>query len=165
MRMEERRLMDLCDGLQHIGIPSSDVAASCRFYEGLGFERAFQTVIRGNQDVVFCKSGNLVLEIYGDEESRAAAAAGAESISAVSGAAASGSAASDLAANLKRAPGPVDHIAVDCLDVEAAFALAREKGYEIVSDGIEELPFWERGVRFFMIAGPDGERIEFDQKL
>lgn len=140
MSMEERRLMDLCDGLQHIGIPSSDVAASCRFYEGLGFERAFQTVIRGSQDVVFYKSGNLVLEIYGAEES-------------------------DTAANVKRAPGPVDHIAVDCLDVEAAFALAQERGYDIVSDGIEELPFWEHGVRFFMIAGPDGERLEFDQRL
>ena len=31
--------------------------------------------------------------------------------------------------------------------------------------GIEELPFWENGVKFFMIKGPNEERIEFCQKL
>ena len=37
--------------------------------------------------------------------------------------------------------------------------------YTIITDGIEELPFWENGVKYFMIKGPNEERIEFCQKL
>ena len=43
--------------------------------------------------------------------------------------------------------------------------LAQEQGYEIVSNGIEALPFWEKGVRFFLILGPNQERIEFNEIL
>lgn len=131
--MEIKQLMDVCNGIQHIGIPARDVEETCRFYEGLGFTRAFQTVIRGVQHVAFLQSGNLLIEAY---EAEPVGVAGA-----------------------------VDHIAVDCLDVEAAYRLALEKGYVVVSDGIEELPFWEYGVRFFMIEGPNKEKIEFDQRL
>ena len=34
-----------------------------------------------------------------------------------------------------------------------------------VTDGIEALPFWDNGVKFFMIKGPNEEKIEFCQKL
>lgn len=128
-----RQLMDICNGIQHIGIPSADVERTCHFYEGLGFKRVFQTVIRDRQKVAFLQSGNLILETYEADP-------------------------------IKQA-GAIDHLAVDCLDVEAAYQLALEQGYGIVSDGIEELPFWDHGVRFFMIEGPNGEKIEFDQKL
>ena len=40
-----------------------------------------------------------------------------------------------------------------------------ENGYEVITDGIEQLPFWDNGVKFFMIKGPNEERIEFCQKL
>ena len=26
-----------------------------------------------------------------------------------------------------------------------------ENGYEVITDGIEQLPFWDNGVKFFMI--------------
>lgn len=130
---EKIRMMDICSGIQHIGIPAADVEETCRFYEGLGFLRVFETELRGSQKVAFLQSGNLLLESYEAEPVLAA--------------------------------GAVDHIAVDCLDAAAAYELACRQGYKIVSDGIEELPFWENGVRFFMIEGPNRERIEFDQRL
>ena len=34
-----------------------------------------------------------------------------------------------------------------------------------VYDKLQELPFFERGVRFFVITGPNGERVEFNQYL
>ena len=37
--------------------------------------------------------------------------------------------------------------------------------YTVITEGIEKLPFWENGVKFFMIKGPNEERIEFCQKL
>ncbi|MFR0790052.1 MAG: hypothetical protein ACLSHW_04940 [Lachnospiraceae bacterium] len=39
-----------------------------------------------------------------------------------------------------------------------------EQGYKVLSNGIEELPFWEKGVAFFIIEGPNKERIEFCER-
>ena len=42
-------------------------------------------------------------------------------------------------------PGAIDHIALD--------------------DEIHGLPFWANGVKFFTVEGPNGEKVEFCQKL
>ena len=60
-------------------------------------------------------------------------------------------------------PGAIDHLALKARDIEAAFASVQALGYELASDGIEFLPFWENGVRFFTFYGPNREKIEFSQ--
>lgn len=50
-------------------------------------------------------------------------------------------------------------------DIEGCYALCKEQGYTIVSDGIEQLPFYDNGVRFFIILGPNNERLEFNEIL
>lgn len=130
---EKRQLLGDCTGLQHIGIPTDDIEKTCAFYTELGFEKAFETVLHGNQRVVFLRFQDVTLECYEGEPAKKA--------------------------------GAVDHISVNCRDVEAAYALAVEKGYPVVSDGIEALPFWENGVRFFTIEGPNREKIELNQYL
>ena len=50
-------------------------------------------------------------------------------------------------------------------DIESMYQKICNEKYTIITDGIEELPFWENGVKFFMIKGPNEERIEFCQKL
>lgn len=128
-----RQLMDVCSGIQHIGIPTDNMEKTCAFYTELGFEKVFETTLHETQGVVFLRFCNVTLEIYeGDCAKRA---------------------------------GAVDHIAIDCKDVETAYKFAMEKGYPVVSDGIEELPFWEKGVRFFTIEGPNGEKVELNQYL
>ena len=131
--MDKRKMLDTCDGLQHIGIPTDDMEKTCAFYTELGFEKVYETTIRGNQRVAFLKFQDLMLECY--EETCAGRA------------------------------GAVDHIAINCTDIEAAYALAEEKGYAMISDGIEELPFWKNGVRFFTIEAPNGVKVEFNQYL
>ena len=54
--------------------------------------------------------------------------------------------------------GAVDHIALDVADVDTLFVL-------LLDDAVRFLPFWARGVRFFTILGPNGEKVEFSQKL
>ena len=61
--------------------------------------------------------------------------------------------------------GAIDHIALNVTDIEAAYAAAQAGGYEILTDGILFLDFWENGVKYFSIAGPNGETLEFNQKL
>lgn len=129
------KLMDYCDGVQHIGIPAGDLVATCKFYEELGFENVHQAEFgEGPQHVCFLKYQNLVLECY-DE------------------------------ANPVGHAGAIDHFAINCTDIDAAYKLALEKGYKVVSNEIEALPFWAKGIRFFIIEGPNKERVEIDQIL
>ena len=104
-------------GIQHIGIPTSDIETTIRFYEGLGFQTMHT---------------NQVIETYAE---------GGNGID-----------------------GAINHFALNCTDIQAAYAWICEQGYKVLSNGIEELPFWEKGVAFFIIEGPNKERIEFCER-
>ena len=41
--MEKRKILDTCNGLQHIGIPTGDMEKTCAFYTELGFETVSYT--------------------------------------------------------------------------------------------------------------------------
>jgi len=58
-------MKDYLNGIQHIGLPTGDMDKTVAFYQGLGFEVAYETDLNG-QRVVFLKLGNLVLESYVD---------------------------------------------------------------------------------------------------
>ena len=57
--------------------------------------------------------------------------------------------------------GAVDHFSLDVTDAAAVMQEVEAAGYTVTTNGIEELPFWDKGIRFFKIAGPDNESIEF----
>lgn len=61
--------------------------------------------------------------------------------------------------------GSIDHIALDCKNIGKLFDEAKANGLEIVSNGIEDLPYWDKGIRFFHVLGPAGEKVEFCEKL
>ena len=52
----------------------------------------------------------------------------------------------------KMESGAIDHVAIDVKDVEKVHEL-------------DFLPFWENGVKFFTIEGPNKEKVEFSQYL
>mgnify|MGYP002870232178 CR=1 FL=1 len=62
-------------------------------------------------------------------------------------------------------PGAVDHVCINVTDVEKALERTKDLGYEPIEGGIQFLPFWENGVRYFTIYGPNREKIEFGQYL
>lgn len=120
-------------GIQHIGIPTSEIEKTIQFYEDLGFENVHTNQVPANgAKVAFLQMGNLMIETYAE---------GGNGLD-----------------------GAINHFAIDCTDIQAAYAWIQEHGYTIVSNGIEELPFWESGVAFFIIEGPNKERIEFCQR-
>ena len=125
------RMSDIATGLQHIGIPTDNLAATVDFYTRLGFEVAHRAPHNGSE-VFFLRLGDLMIETY--ETSEPAGRAGA-----------------------------IDHIAVNVTDIEAARRVAEEMGLEIVEEGW--LAFWENGVRYFIVPGPNQERLEFNQYL
>lgn len=61
--------------------------------------------------------------------------------------------------------GAIDHISIDVKKVDELLPVVRAKGYEPLEGHVCQLPYWENGVRFFTIMGPDKEKIEFCEKL
>ena len=61
-------------GLQHIGIPTNNMAATVKFYQSLGFETVYETSNNG-EAVCFLRLANVCIETY--ENGKAAKKAGA----------------------------------------------------------------------------------------
>lgn len=61
--------------------------------------------------------------------------------------------------------GAINHIALDVDDVYAAWDAVTAAGYVPVEAEPRFLPFWENGVKFFNILGPNMETVEFSQYL
>lgn len=65
--------------------------------------------------------------------------------------------------------GRIDHIALAVPDIDAALArfLAAGAGLEteVTPDGVGEIPeFWQAGIRYVYLKGPEGARIELCQR-
>lgn len=60
--------------------------------------------------------------------------------------------------------GAIDHIALAVSDLDQTIEEVKKTGYPIV-EGPEFLPFWENGVRYIVVLGPDAEAVEFLQKF
>ena len=61
------------------------------------------------------------------------------------------------------AAGAVDHIAINVTDVDEARRIADNMHLEVIEEG--QLPFWDNGVKYFTILGPNREKLEFNQYL
>ena len=131
----EMNLREQLNGVQHIGIPTNDIEKTIEFYQKLGFEIAFQTVNEEANEKV------VFLKLYTLViETYENKAAGMRS-------------------------GAIDHIAIDVKDIEKVYAMINQAGLNSTQDTVHFLPFWENGVKFFTIEGPNKEKVEFSQYL
>jgi lactoylglutathione lyase len=131
------------NGLQHIGIPVTNLKNSELFYEGLGFKNVMHAEfeINGNKGhVSMMQRDAMVMEIYQLP-------------------------VPELNEVRNRKNGHIDHIAFDVDDIEETFQLLKSNGYNIMEEAPVYLAFWENGCKYFNITGPDGERLEFNQVL
>ena len=123
------------NGIQHIGLPTDRFDETCAFYKGLGFVCRHENAVPGGGRVAFYELDGSFMMEIYEEQK----------VAGMSGA--------------------IDHIALDCTDIEAAYTAANDAGLRVVSNGIEALAFWKNGVRFFIVEGPNKERVEFCQML
>lgn len=131
------------NGLQHVGIPVTDISVSRAFYERLGFKNVMTApfeIESGKGECTMMQRDNFVIELYQMP-------------------------AKELEEIKKRGNGRIDHIAFDVPDVDAAMSTLKKNGFHVVEDKPVRLNFWKNGVKFFFITGPDGERLEFNQIL
>ena len=61
--------------------------------------------------------------------------------------------------------GAIDHIAIDVKDIEQIYQEICKMELNTLQDEIHFLPFWDNGVKYFTIKGPNEEKIEFNQIL
>ena len=132
-------------GIQHLGIPVTNLEKSKAFYLNFGFTEILRTAIPAQNtdaiNVAMLHKDNLTVELYQLDRD----------------------ACKQIAS---RRDGHIDHIALNVLDIDRAYADIRAVGLTILEDNAPVyLPFWENGVKFFTIRGPDGEKIEFNQVL
>jgi catechol 2,3-dioxygenase-like lactoylglutathione lyase family enzyme len=131
-------------GLQHLGFPVTNLERSSRFYTALGFSEAMRVDIPDQNETVkvaMLRKENLTLELYQltVEQFKEVAS---------------------------RKDGHVDHFALNVLDIDKAYVEIKNAGLEILEENAPVfLPFWQHGVKFFTVRGPDGEKIEFNQML
>ena len=98
----------------------------------------FETVLRtvnGTEEVAFLQLHNLMIETYQNHQT-------------------------------KMEYGAIDHIAIDVKNIEDLFDTIKEAGtFTMLDNQVNSLPFWENGVKFFTIEGPNKEKIEFCERL
>ena len=132
-------------GIQHLGLPVTNLERSKAFYMNFGFAEAMRKNLPqpGGEEILVAmlEKDGFTIELYqlpGAERQEVAA----------------------------RGDGHIDHIALNVLDIDAAYAEIKAAGLEILEpDAPVFLPFWAKGVRFFTVRGPDGEKVEFNQFL
>jgi catechol 2,3-dioxygenase-like lactoylglutathione lyase family enzyme len=130
-------------GLQHIGIPVINLDRTRAFYARLGFSEVMYRELPGTGEAIRCtmqERSGLVLEFYQ-------------------------LVGPDWVEVSNRGHGHIDHIALDVADIQTAWKTVRSEGLMPLEPAPVFLPFWEKGVYYFNILGPDGERIEFNQRL
>lgn len=61
--------------------------------------------------------------------------------------------------------GAIEHVAINVTDIRKVYEKVCAMHLNTLEDTIHFLPFWENGVKFFTIEGPNAEKIEFSQYL
>ena len=61
--------------------------------------------------------------------------------------------------------GGIDHMAIDVKDIDKVYKEICEMGLNNLNDVIHPLPLLENGIKYFMIKGPNEEKIEFNQVM
>ena len=128
-------MREIATGLQHIGIPTPCYRESLEFYKKIGFWIQYETQLPDTKDRVSFLKLNGLTVELYENR------------------------------GIMREAGPIDHICIDVVDIKLAYTYICKMDCIILDQEIRQLPFWERGIQFFTIMGPNHEKIEFCQRL
>ncbi|MFT8639808.1 MAG: VOC family protein [Bifidobacterium sp.] len=119
--------------VQHVGLPTSDLDGTIEFYKNVMGFEVAGVFRNGDSRCAFLRYGHITLESWEVEESQ-------------------------------MADGAWNHLALDCKDIDAAFENAKALGLDLIDKEVQGIPsFWDNGIRYFNIHGPNKEIIEFCQ--
>lgn len=121
--------------LQHSGLPTNDLDGTIDFYVNTLGFELIGIFPNGENRCAFLRYGHLTIETWEEDP-------------------------------VPGTSGAIDHWALNTPDIEAAYENAKALGLNIREPAIQTIPtFWEHGIRYFNVTGPNGETIEFCQIL
>ena len=124
----------------YLRIPVADLRVTTAFYEELGFEFLFYLQEKdggGRCDAACLALGDWIIKLVQREGWGPRSARDSH----------------------------LDHMALDIRCIGQAFASAKASQLELLHDQPQFLPFWQYGVRFFTLRGPDGQKVELSEML
>ncbi len=126
-------------GLHHIGVFTSDIANSEKFYEMIGFESYYKNAAPSGSQIVFVRAGSCVIELIQPTDSTKA---------------------------LGRPEGQIAHIAIAVKDIESTVKELQAKGvvFDVEAPG-HNPGFMAGGMKNIFFTGPAGERLELFEEL
>lgn len=125
-------------GLHHIGIPTNAVDRTIGFYKDLGAKVVHEKTVEENGKsirVVLIDFAGLLLEFYHRDETAGFS-------------------------------GAIDHLAFEVSNIEELYKLCKQAGHRLMSDCAEELgtsSYWPETMNWFIVYGPNEEKVEFSQ--
>ncbi len=126
-------------GLAHIGVFVSDIERSIAYYSSMLDFKCYHRVDiedkNGTVRIAFIRNGSCVIELVQTPDA------------------------------MQKTDGPVDHIALDVDDIDAAMANLKAKGVQFETKEPIFLPTMFSGVKYAFFRGPDGEHLEINQLL
>lgn len=140
-------LEDNLTGVQHLGIFVPDLEAAKTWYvDKLGFRVQAEPSFQADGEtyhLAFLEHDDMVLELVQPPAAQRPAVA-------------------------QRSHGVIDHFALDVIDIDSALSAARARGARQDSstpDRPVDFDLWEKGVRYVFLSGPQGEKVELNQRL
>ena len=128
-------ILDETTEIAYIGIQTSNLQKTIKFYADLGFKtilKTFNMVL--NEQVAFLQFKDIVIE-------------------------------ANETLKIKGEVGAIDHISIHISDIETVFKEVKSRGYDLLDDEVQYLPFLGKGIKFFTVRGPSKEKIKFCQRL
>lgn len=130
-------------GWSHLALKVENMESTENFYGKMGFRtisRGYLSTPEGDIQIHYLEKAGFVIEVL-------------EMIG------------SGLGELRQRKEGRLDHIALRVRNAREAFDEERKSGFSMRNHTIQELPLLEKGIRFFFVSGPDGEKVEFVEKI
>jgi lactoylglutathione lyase len=130
-------------GIQHIGIPVTDLKVSEKFYRRLGFTTTLRSSFESGGEygtLIMMECNHVLIELFEMPDGQ-------------------------LDEVRLRKDGHIDHIAFDVQDIGQTYSEIKKAGIRVEDAEPVYMEIWEKGCRYFTAFGPDGERLEFNQRL
>lgn len=124
--------------LHHIGIPTTGMDETIRFYEAFGAKVIYSKMDENEGHpirVTLMDFAGAVIECYERD-------------------------------NTPKSVGALDHIAFRVDNLEDMYRVCKEKGYRLMTDCAKQIgtsSYWPKPIKWFIVYGPNEEKIEFCQ--
>ena len=117
--------------LAHVGIPTDDLPKTEKFWQGLGFKESGRFDTDDQGHEVIFKQAGHLTLEIWNSDGAI------------------------------HKTGAINHISLNVTNADQAYQAAKKAGYQLKESEVQHLDYWQHGIKYFNIVGPNDETIEF----